>query len=421
MKFLFILPCFLLSVPHAIANDWPSWRGPFGDGKLPGGTDYPTEWSSGNNEVWRVALDSPGNSSPIVVGQQLFLTFARNDGRERVLQCRSIEDGSVSWEQAVSYGKRDTTHKTNPYSSASPFCDGERVYAWHGNAGLFAYDLAGKELWRSDLGDDYEHIWGPNAASPVLHGETLIIHAGPGLAVRLFGIDRKSGETLWKRDLPEAVSEEAGQFKGSWATPLLIDNDGRTEMLIGLPRFLVSFDPSTGEELWRCSGPSDLAYTNVLAGPERAVYLSGFGGPGMGVRLPDPTVTGNITETHLLWAEQGKKPNRQRIGSGQMIGDHVYQLDEPGIMVCLEAKTGKRLWEERMSKRSWSSMNLIGDKLYVNDQLATTYVVEPDPSGLRLLQTNSLEESLHTNCTPAFAEGRIYLRTDTLLFAIGEE
>ena len=421
VKSLPILPCLLLFASLAIANDWPSWRGPTGDGKLPGAEGYPLEWSSGRNELWRVSLEFPGNSSPVVVRERLFLTFGRNDGRERVLQCRSIDDGSIMWEQAVSYGKRDTTHKTNPYSSASPLCDGERVYAWHGNAGLHAYDLDGKELWKSDLGNDYEHIWGPNAASPVLHGDTLIVHAGPGLAVRLFGIDRKTGETLWKKDLPEAVSEEVGQFKGSWATPLLIENGGRTEMLIGLPKFLVSFDPNSGEELWRCSGPSDLAYTNVLTGPERAVYLSGFGGPGMGVRLPEPTVKGDVTESHLLWAEEGKKPNRQRIGSGQMIGDHVYQLDEPGIMVCLDAKTGKRIWEERVSKRSWSSMNLIGSNLYVNDQLATTYIVEPDPSGLQLLHTNPLEGNLHTNSTPAFAGGRIFLRTDSHLFAFGGE
>jgi len=404
----------------AAANEWPGWRGPGGDGKLPAAKGYPSEWSASKNVRWRVDLSAPGNSSPIVVKDRLFLTFARDEGRQRILQCRNTGDGSVNWEKSVTYGRKDTTHKTNPYSAASPLCDGERVYAWHGNAGLYAYDLTGKEVWSRDLGNDYEHIWGPNAASPILYGDTLVIHAGPGTAVRLFGIHRKTGETIWKRELKDEESAKPDKFKGSWATPLIIENAGRPEILIGFSGFLKSFEPLSGEELWRCSGPGELAYTNVLADMKRAVYLSGFGGPGMGVRLPTAEKKGDITESNQLWAEQGKKPNRQRIGSGQMIGDHIFQLDEPGIMVCLEATTGKKLWEERISKRSWSSMNLIGDKLYVNDELGTTYIIHPDPTELRLLHTNKLGGNLHTNSTPAFADDIIYLRTDSFLFAIGE-
>ncbi|MCH1409967.1 MAG: PQQ-binding-like beta-propeller repeat protein, partial [Verrucomicrobiales bacterium] len=130
--------------------------------------------------------------------------------------------------------RRRTGRKTNPYSSASPFSDGVRVYASQGNAGLYTYDLDGNEIWKRDLGTDYAHIWGPNAASPIVRGDTLIIHAGPGLAVALFGLDKNTGETLWKKELPTAVSNDVGQFKGSWATPLLIENAGSTEMLIGL-------------------------------------------------------------------------------------------------------------------------------------------------------------------------------------------
>lgn len=419
MRCLFAFLLFSILAPSARANDWPGWRGPGGDGKLPEASGYPLEWSDSKNLRWKVDLPAPGNSSPIAVGDLLFLTFARDGGRQRVLQCRNTGDGAVVWEKSVAYERKDTTHKTNPYSAASPFCDGERVYAWHGNAGLHAYDLKGREVWSRDLGSDYEHIWGPNAASPILYGDTLVIHAGPGMAVRLFGIHRKTGETMWERELKDEESAGPDQFKGSWATPLIIENAGRAEMLIGLPGFLKSFDPLTGEELWRCSGPGELAYTNVLADKKNAVYLSGFGGPGTCVRLPSASDKGDITESHRLWTEPGKKPNRQRIGSGQLIDDHLYQLDEPGIMVCLEAATGKKLWEKRMSKRSWSSMNLIGDKLYVNDELGTTYIIEPDPGGLRLLHTNRLEGNQHTNSTPAFANGNIYLRTDSSLFAIG--
>ncbi len=400
-----------------MANEWPAWRGPNGDGKLIDAESYPQEWSSDKNRKWRIDLPSPGNSSPIVVGGKLFLTTAENEGQIRTLLCYDTKDGKLLWQRAVDYGKKDKTHKTNPFSAASPTSDGEHVYAWHGNAGLYAYDLDGNKVWTVSAGKDYAHIWGPNAASPVIHGDAIILHAGPGLAARILALDLKTGKMLWKKELPESASEKVGQFKGSWATPLLIQNGNRSEILLGLPGFLTSFDPGTGEELWRCSGLTSLAYTNVLAGPEHLVYLSGFGGPGIGVRLPAPDETGDITDSHQTWAEKGKKPNRQRIGSGQMIGDHIYQLDEPGIMVCLEVATGKKLWEERMSRKSWSSMNQIGDKLYVNDDTGTTFVIQPDPSGLQLLHKNSIDPNQHTNSSLAFANGVIYQRTDSYLYA----
>ncbi len=418
-----LVPALLsLAATDAAANDWPTWRGPNGDGRLPDDAVYPVEWSADRNLLWRAELPAPGNSSAIVSGDRVFVIVAEDDGHLRSLLCFDAGDGRQLWKRSVEFGSDELTHKTNPHSAASPVTDGKLVYAWHGNAGLWAYDFEGREQWHRDLGTDYAHIWGPNAASPVFLGSTMIIHAGPGLAVRLLALDRATGKTLWETELPDAVSDDVKQFKGSWATPTLIENGGRTEMLIGLPGFLKSFDPKTGKELWRIGGLSDLAYSNVLTGNGRAVYLCGFGGPGIGVRLPGPTETGDHTETHRLWADppKGQNQNPQRIGSGQIVGDHLYLLNEPGVAQCLEVETGESVWRERLGRRSWSSMNLVGGKLYVNDSSATTFVIDPSPEGLKLLATNPLGENLATNATPAFAGGRIYLRTDSALFAIGD-
>ncbi len=417
----FTLVCAFLFSASAFSNDWPTWRGPDGNGKLTeGAAVYPVEWSAEKNLKWRVDLPAPGNSSPIVVGDRVFVTLGKEKGKLRCLLCFSASDGSLLWEKSVDYGKEDKTHKTNPYSAASPVSDGESVYAWHGNGGLFAYDLEGNELWKRDLGTDYAHIWGPNAGSPVIYEDTLVLHAGPGLEVKLFGLNKKTGETVWEKDLPAAESAEVGQFKGSWATPRLVSNDGRDEVLIGLPKALRSFDPKSGKELWSCGGLGDLCYTNVLTDGKRVIYLSGFGGPGMGMTFPKASETGDVTAARQLWADQGKKGRRQRIGSGQIIGDYLYNLDEPGVMVCLEVETGKMLWEERLSKKSWSSMNLIGDKLFVNDELGTTYVIQPDPGALKLLHTNQIDKRQHTNSSLAFANGKIFQRTDAYLYAFGK-
>lgn len=420
MRTLLLATLGLALAGHVSANDWPSWRGPASDGTLPADAEYPEEWSATDKLRWRVEMPGPGNSSPIVVGEKVFLTQAVDGGKTRSLRCLSAEDGKTLWEKDIDYGKTDPTHRTNPYSAASPVSDGNLVFAWHGNAGLHAYDLEGNERWSRDLGSDYAHQWGPNAASPVLHGDKLIVHAGPGTSVALFCLDKASGETIWSKDLPEATSKDSKEFKGSWATPLLVENAGRTEMLVGLPGSLRSFDPDTGEELWRCGGLSDLCYTNPIVGEDFAVYLCGYGGPGMGMKLPAAGETGDLTDSHRLWVDQGNKRNRQRIGTGQLVDGYLYQLDEPGVAVCLDPRTGEKIWEERLGRKSWSSMNLVGGKLYVNDQSGTTFVIDPDPEGLRVVSRNPVDPDQHTNATPAFARGSVFLRTEAFLYAFGE-
>lgn len=420
MRTAALLLTVLVHPLFASANDWPSWRGPNGDGKLSESASYPVEWSP-DGIAWRATLPAPGNSSPVVANDRVFLTMAEEEGAVRSLLCFDAENGEILWKRSAAYGKKDPTHKTNPFSAASPVTDGETVYVWQGNAGLFAYDLEGNERWRTDLGNDYAHQWGANAASPVLVGDSLVVHTGPGMATRLVSVNRKDGSIAWQEDLEEAASRDIKEYKGSWATPLAWENGDSTELLLGLPGFLASFDSATGEETWRVGGLGDLCYTNVLVGGGRAVYLGGFGGPGIGVRVPAESETGDLTESHRLWADppKGKNQNPQRIGSGQIVGDYLYLLNEPGVIQCLEVATGKSRWRDRLGKKSWSSMNYVGGKLYVNDMLATTYVIDPDPEKLSLVATNQVGDRLHTNASLAFADGRIFLRTDTTLFAIG--
>ena len=415
-----LLTVFLSFAISATGNDWPSWRGPNGDGKLPEAADYPTKWSATESIAWRVALPDRGNSSPVVFGERVFLTQSENNGQVRSLICFDAKDGKTLWKKTINYGKVEETHPTNPHCPASPVTDGTLVFAWHGNAGLHAYDFEGKEVWSADLGSDYAHFWGPHAASPVLLGSGLIVYAGTGIVSKLYALHKDTGKTIWAQDLDEFESGKVNDFKGSWATPLVIDNAGRAEMLLGLPGFLTSFDPKSGKEFWRIAGLSDLCYTNVMTGNGRALYLCGYGGPGIGVKLPGATETGDLTASHRLWADppKGKGQNPQRIGSGQIIGDHLYLLNEPGVMQCSLVGTGEILWRERLSGSSWSSMNLIGKTLYVNDSRGTTYLIEPDSKALKVIATNSVDENQHTNASLAFAGGKVYLRTDAFLYAV---
>jgi outer membrane protein assembly factor BamB len=266
-----------------------------------------------------------------------------------------------------------------------------------------------------DLGR-FEHQWGANAASPVLFKSAILLHAGPGNRAMLLALRKSDGQTIWETSLPDAVSADPKEFKGSWSTPVLRDNAGQTELIVAHPRRLTGYDPITGKELWRCEGLSDLCYADPLVSGGYAVSMSGYGGPTLGMKLPSPGQTGNLTASHRLWVADR---NPQRIGSGVMIGDLVYLCNEPGAMECIEAATGRSRWKERLGKNTWASAVYAGGLIYVTDQSATTFVIEPSPDRLIKVAENTIGSAEFTNSTPAFADGAIFLRTHSALYRIG--
>ncbi len=398
---------------NAFAGDWPTWRGPEADGIAPPDAKPPLHWSETENLIWKVALPEAGNSSPVVCADRVFLTSASKDGRTRGLLCFDRRNGERLWEKTITYKEKELTHQTNPYAAASPVTDGKRIFVSYGSAGMAAYDFDGKEQWRKDLGP-FTHLWG-NATSPVLYKEMVILLCGPGLAVKLVALKQESGELAWKTPLPAAESRDEKEFKGSWTTPFLFKNDGRDELLCPLPQHLVSFDPATGKEFWRCGGLSDLCYTNVLLGDGAIVAMSGYHGPAIGLRSPTGEETGDLTESHRLWRVE---KNPQRIGSGIITADHVYIQNEPGVAQCIESKTGREIWSERVGRSTWGSMTLVDGRLYVTDQSGTTHVLKPGPAFERLAE-NPLGKNEITRATPAFSDGQVFLRTHENLYCFG--
>src|ERR1700722_256561 len=185
--------CLFCSVASPAAN-WPAWRGPQGNG-ICEEKNLPTHWSATENVKWRVALPEPGNSTPVVWGDRIFLTQAVGD--RRTLMCFQRADGKLLWQAGVTTAEKEPTHQANPYCSGSPVTDGERVIVSFASDGLFCYDFDGKELWkRTDLGRAI-HIWG-NASSPVIYGGLCFLNFGPGETNYLLAVDKKTGRTIWK-------------------------------------------------------------------------------------------------------------------------------------------------------------------------------------------------------------------------------
>jgi len=399
--------------PCARGADWPAWRGPHGNG-VTDETDLPLKWSATENVAWKAPLPGPGNSTPVVSQGRVFVTCASDKGATRSVLCFDRTGGKPLWRQDTKYSGEETTHDTNPYCSASPVTDGRRVFASLGSAGVVAYEAAdGRPLWHRDLGP-MRHIWG-NASSPVLQDGKLILLCGPGPETRLVALDPENGDPTWQNDLPEAKGKGPDEWKGAWNTPVVHSDGGSATLIVDLPRYVAGFDPASGKERWRCHGLGDLAYANALVGNGVIVSMSGYGGPAIGMRLPKPGETGDLTATHRLWVVE---KNQQRVGTGVIAGKHVYIVTDPGMAECIDPETGKTLWKQRAANSSWSSAVLSGDRLYVIDQTGQTVVLRTGPK-FELLAENPLGETTRASIAPS--DGQLFIRTYKALYCIGSK
>jgi outer membrane protein assembly factor BamB len=394
----------VLFAAAAAADNWPMWRGANGDG-VTRETDLPLTWSATENVRWKVKLPDRGNSTPVVWGNRIFLTQAVEKKNLRTLMCLDRKDGTVLWQREVEYKEKEPTHDTNPYCSASPATDGERVVVSHGSAGVYCYDLDGKELWKRDLGK-FDHIWG-NASSPVIWNDLVFLNCGPGDRVLLLAVNKKTGEDVWKVERP---GTKPADYNGSWSTPVVRSIKGRDELVMSWPEELCAYDPKKGDVLWTCKGLTKLVYTSPLVTPEVVVALSGFGGAGIAV---EPGGTGDVTEKRL-W-RTATAP--QRIGSGVIVGEHAYVVNEPGVM-CLEWKTGKVVWNEKLPGRVWGSFVLSGERLYVTNDQAETFVLAAKPKYEELSRNALPKETTRASIVPS--DGELFIRTYEHLWCIGK-
>jgi outer membrane protein assembly factor BamB len=388
----------------AQAEDWPAWRGPTGQG-FSAEKDVLLTWSETENVKWKVPLEHQGNSTPIVWGEKIFLTQADTNGHQRSLLCLARANGELLWRKDIEYPDKEQNWNANWYCNASPASDGERIVVSFGSAGMYCFDMEGNELWkRTDLGK-WEHAFG-NSSSPVLYGDLVILWCGPNPKGRSFllAANKKTGETVWEHD----------EKDGSWGTPPIINFGGRDQLLLSTTPHLKGFDPKSGEELWRCEGLTKYVYTSPLYGNGVAVAMSGYGGAALAVKLGG---SGDITSDRLWHHEM----NTQRVGSGMVIGDHVYIVEESGVPHCYNIQTGEEVW--KISKRpnggnTWGSMVHADDRLYVLMRNATTLVFAATPEYELLAENRLPGES--TNSSIVFSNGDMFIRTFKHLWCFGK-
>jgi len=411
---------YLVLLPWCVsAANWPAWRGSSGTG-VANESGFPTRWTATENVRWKIPMSEAGNSTPVVWGNRVFITQPLAQEKKRTLMCLDRKNGKLLWQKSVRWDAPEESHETNPYCSATAVTDGERVIAWYGSAGIHCYDFEGNELWKRDL-PKIDHEWG-YGSSPLIEGDLCILYHGPGKESRLMALNKKTGKTAWEvKDPPMQKRARTDGFRGqdskgtvgTFASPII----AKGELIMVYPQLVCAFDPKTGKELWRCDGLNELIYTSPVAGDGLVVAMGGFLGTTIAVKQGGK---GDVTDSHRLWTSVRTK---NRLGSGVIKGGHVYILNTEGIAECIDLKSGKMVWQERVTaigpqSSSWSSMVLAGDNIYVLNQSGDTAILKAAPK-FEIVAVNGIGNEL-TNASHALSDGEIFIRTHGHLWCIAD-
>lgn len=418
--------------PAAFEDNWPQWRGPGGLGIAEG--TYPDTWSATENVAWKTEIPGRGHSSPVVWGDRIFLTtsivgeeipgriapdhlgFDRLPGylhpdsvgvdyahELRVLAVDAVS-GDIVWERTVHEGPvYDNRHRKNTYASATVATDGERVYASFESEGLYAFDFDGNLVWSVSFGGMAKAGLGPGT-SPILYEDLLILQGDQEMGAGSFiaGLDRATGEVVWKADRSN---------RRSWATPLLVEAGGRTELLASGAESVVSYDPATGSELWRTDGtqshpiPSFVAGSGLVfatAGSQRKVAMALRPGA-------------DHDEDRIAWRYN---KGTAYVPSPIFYDGYLYLVTDRGIVTCLDDETGAVVYEGGrvpVPATFTASPVAFDGKILLTSEDGDTFVLRAGPIH-EVIRTNSLDEPVFAS--PALAGGVIFIRGERHLFAI---
>ncbi len=432
--------CLCLGSAHwAVSDDnWPQFRGSEALG-VADNAGLPDTWSASENVLWKQDVPGRGWSSPIVWGRRVFLTTVTSDGdaeeQKRGLYLGGdrkkaptavhhwhvlaidLATGAILWKRTAHEGQPpESLHLKNTYASETPVTDGQRVYAYFGNLGVFCYDFGGNLLWtRKFAPHKTANGWG-TGASPALHAGRLFVLDDNLEDSYLTALDAATGEEIWRTKRPE---------KSGWATPFVWKNAVRTEIVTVGGDMARSYDLD-GNELWRLGGMSGNSIPTPFAAGD-VVYLSS--GNLMARRKPLLAVRAGATGDITLTGDEASGPYVvwwQKLASGYnptplLYKDRLYVLRDLGVMACYDAKTGKELYERRRipeGRAFTASPWAYHDQVFCLNEYGATTVLEAGPE-FKVLRTNKLPEDEIYLATPAIAGDVLLIRGDRRLYAIG--
>lgn len=412
---------------------WPQWRGPSGQG-ISAEKNLPSYWTATTNIKWKTTIPGRGHSSPIVWGNRVFVTtaiegeavpgakaakhmmgdkeFVHPDSiganRKHLFKVISLdrETGKVLWEQTAFEGTPyDDRHRKSSYAASTPATDGRNVYAFFGSEGLYAYDMKGKLIWKADLGK-LGTVGMGTGTSPILYENLVIVQCDEenGEASFIVGIDKRTGQQVWKT---------TRKIQVSWSTPLLVRTTKRAELITSGTELVVSYDPKTGEELWRHKGVASNAIPSPVAGADLVFLSAGFPEKiAMAISLGG---SGDLGDAVVWKYTKGTA----YVPSPILYGDYLYLTSDRGILTCLDAKTGDVKYEGGRVPipASFTASPIAFDgKILLTSEDGDTFVIKAGPKH-EVIATNSVGEPVYAS--PAVADGNIFIRGERNLYCIG--
>lgn len=378
--------------------DWPMWRGPNEDGVSANST-VPTHWSETENVVWRAAIPGRGHSSPIIVGDRIYLETADEQRQLQLVLCLNRSDGSQAWQTEIHRGHMEKAmHQENTQASSTIASDGERLFA------LFlhdqkikatALDLDGKIVWQVDVGP-FKSKFG-YSASPVLFENVCLIaadHSGGGF---IAAIHRETGEIVWRKP------RDRGD---SYASPRVITLGGNPQVILGGTRKVVSYDPLTGVENWSTPGTADADVGTAVSAGDLVVVSGGY---------PEAETIAVGPNGKVAW----RKKEKSYVPSLLAHDGYVYLANDDGVVICWEAASGKENWKQRIGGNFRVSPILVGGNIYITDMSAKTTVFKATPEGYEAIAENLL--GTEAFASPAVSRDQLFLRVAHTMNGIRQE
>lgn len=407
----------LFSQPSIAGMDghWPDWRGPTADGRSDA-TGLPLTWSETENIVWKTAIHDDGYSTPVVWGDQIWLTTATEDGRTLYAVCVDVNTGAIVHDIEVFHpDKPQRINPNNTYATPSAVVEEGRVYVHYGTQGTACLNSdTGEVLWRrDDLNCD--HIQGP-VSSPFLFEDLLIVHLEGGDVQFIAALNKATGENVWRYDRPRDLYEgiEPAYLLKGYQTPVIVEVEGKSQLLSNGALLVTSHDPRTGEEIWRVRYRDDSTISRIVSG--LGLHFINTGGS------PDAphlwTVreggSGDVTDTHVVWKMTEDVPLK---ASPVLVDELLYTMNDRGVLLCIEAKTGEIIWTERIRGDYGPSLLYADNRIYILSMRGKTTVIEPGRE-YRPLTVNELDGRF--GASPAVVDKSLLLRSRTHLYCIRE-
>ncbi len=398
-----------LAMPLCGAEYWNQFRGTDGAGHA-ASRELPVEWSESQNITWKTGIHGKAWSSPVVWGEQIWMTSATADGKQLYAVCVDARSGEIVHDITVfEIAKPMFCFAYNSYASPTPVVEEGRLWVHFGSAGTACLDTAsGKILWtRQDL--ECDHHRGPGS-SPIVFRHLLIVNFDGFDQQYVVALDKNTGETVWKKDRSFDYGTDNGDARKAYSTPTVIEHEGRLQLISPAAVATVAYDPLTGNELWWVYHGGFNAAARPLYS-HGMVFLSFEGGLRLLAVRPDGA--GDVTSTHIVWTCGKATPTRP---SPLVVGDHMYMVNDKGIVSCLDVKTGKPTWTHRLGGRNTASPIHAGGRIYLCGEDGPIHVIAANPEEFQLLAENKLDAG--SMASPAVLEDSLIVRTKTHLYRI---